>query len=113
MMVPSFVVLAFLLWVPMFAEAENAEATGTAAIQNKDSVLLSKLSKVRIVLKDGTMKKNCKVVEIKSYWIVYEKDGSLHDLMIESIERIEIQDGKMEAVFFDDKHKPRIGSYVY
>ena len=98
------------LWVPMFAEAQDS-AKKTQAEQ-KEMQLLSRLKKTKIVLKDGTIKKNCSVIEIKDYWIVYEKEGSLHDLMIEQIERIEIMDEKKQAVFFDKRNKPEISSYV-
>ncbi len=113
MIVPAIITAAFFLWVPMFADAGENEKTEAPLCQDKDSLLLTRMKNVRIVLKDGTIRKNCKITAIKEYWIEYIKDGSLHDLLIESIERIEIQDGKMNAVFFDEKKKPIIGSYVY
>ena len=133
MTIPLMICLLMFMWVPMFAQTSDPETieTGimpvrTTGVQSdvkkqnprtcegkKDSSLLSRLIKTRIVLKDGSMKKNCRIKEMHSYWIVYEKDGSLHDQMIDKIQRIEICDGTMHAVFFDEKNRPLTGSYVY
>jgi hypothetical protein len=123
------------LWLPMLSHAkspdgsvrtdyaaEYSEMPGycglseqrlTGGDARKDSMLISRLGNTRIVFKDGSIRKNCKVKEINAYWIIYEKDGSLHDLMIEKIRRIEICDGTMQAIFFNEKNKPEIGTYVY
>ena len=113
MIIPMLISLSVILWVPMMAQTKDSITHQTSPIHRNDSLLISKLRKTRIVLKDGTIKKNCHVKEIHDYWIVYEKEESLHDLMIEEIERIEIMDGTMHAVFFDEKKKPVVGSYVY
>ena len=103
----------FLGVVTMFAQTNNTTTNQKAVndVQKSDSILLSKLGKTKIVLKDGSIKKNCRIKKIHSYWIVYEKDGALHDQQIDKIRRIEIEDGTMRAVFFDDKNKPRIDFY--
>ncbi len=108
--------LSMFFWVPMFAQTKSPDNTVGADSTTKKNVpntlLLSRLENTRIIFKDGNIRKNCKVKEINDYWIVYEKDGSLHDLMIEKIKRIEIGNGTMPAVFFDEKNKPEI-SYEY
>ena len=98
------------LWVPMLAEAAESKKEQKVYAEKNDSLLLKKLLKTRIIMKDGSIKKNCKVTEIKEYWIVYEKEGSLHDVMIEKIERIEFNNGT-QAVFFDEKNKPEIETW--
>ena len=123
--------LSMFLWVPMFTPSGFAQTADSiparttdfqsggkqknapGQVQRKDSLLLSRLRDTRIVFKDGSIRKNCKVKEINDYWIVYEKDGSLHDLMIEKISRIEIGDGTMQVVVFDEKSKPKIRTSMY
>lgn len=73
-----------------------------------DSVSIENLGKLRIIETDGTIKKDVTLKEIHSYWIIYEKDGSLHDFLISAIDRIEIGDQKNRAVFFDEKGKASI-----
>lgn len=43
----------------------------------------------KIIRKDKSVVNNIKLNEVKEYWIVYEKNGSLHDLMTEKITRLE------------------------
>lgn len=105
------IILMLFLWVPKFKSASDRVSPGVTSTQ--DSLLIGRMKRCRIVLKDGTIKKDCQIVAIHDHWIEYKKDGSLHDLLIESIRRIEIQDGRMNAVFFDEKHRPVLGSYVY
>ena len=52
------------------------------------------LGKGTIYLKENTIIKNIVLKEIKSFWIVYEKQQSLHDKMMEAIDRIEFPDAK-------------------
>lgn len=73
-----------------------------------DSIDILSLGSLRIVEKDGTIKKNVILKEIHSYWIIYEKDGSLHDFLISTIDRIEIGDKKSKAIYFDRKGKATI-----
>ncbi len=86
-----------------------AQASDTVRIEyeNGGSVLLRKLGTTRIYLKDNTIRKNCTIKEIKDYWIVFLKDRSLHDVMIDKVKYIEMED-EVHAVFFDDKNKPVI-----
>lgn len=113
MILPVLIGLSMFLWVPMFAQTGTTKQNASNVPARNDSLFLQRLSNTRIVLKDGTQKKNCKITEIKEYWIVFEKEGSLHDMMIDKIERIEICDGTMQAVFFNEKNRPEIGYYVY
>lgn len=92
-------------------EVDNGSHDMNVVNKQKDSLLLTRLANTRIILKEFGIRKNCKIVEINEYWIVYIKDGSLHDLMIEEIKRIEIGDGSMEAVFFD-KNKKAFVNYI-
>ncbi len=69
---------------------------------------LSDLGKLRIVERDGSIKKNVVLKEIHSSWIIYEKDGSLHDFMISAIDRIEIGDYKTKAIYFDKRGMAKI-----
>ena len=68
-----------------------------------DSVRIEDLGKLRIIEMDGSIKKNVIIKEIHTYWIVYEKEASLHDFLITSIERIEMEDYKNKAIYFDKR----------
>ena len=48
----------------------------------------------RIIEKDNSIIKSIKLIEVNKYWIVYEKNSSTHDLMMEVILRIEFPDSK-------------------
>jgi len=102
--------LSMIIWMLMFAQAEGSIKINKASITNvkKDSTLLLRLKNCRIVLKDGSIKKNCKVNEINEYWITYEKGGSMHDQMIDKIRRIELDDGTTQEVIFNQNNKPEL-----
>ena len=61
----------------------------------------------KIILKGMGIIKNVKVHQIKPYWIVYIKNGSYHDLMIEKIKKIEIGKEQGRNIYFE-KNKPVI-----
>lgn len=73
-----------------------------------DSIDILSLGSLRIIEKDGTIKKNAILKEIHSYWIIYEKEGSLHDFLISAIDRIELGNKKGQAIYFDKKGKATI-----
>jgi len=56
-----------------------------------------------IVLKNGKIIKDAKLLEIHPHWIIYEKEGNLHDLFIEEIAKIVTAD---ESIIFDKNNKP-------
>lgn len=72
-----------------------------------NEVELTSLGNTRIVLKDGSIKKNCVLKEIKMNGVVYMKDQVLHDMQIDRIKRIELGDG-WNAIYFDDKNLPSV-----
>ncbi|MBN4062118.1 MAG: hypothetical protein COA57_02850 [Flavobacteriales bacterium] len=59
----------------------------------------------KIILKDRSIIKKVIVHEIYPYWIIYKKDGSLHDLLIEEIDKIEIGKNKQRVIVFDENNK--------
>ncbi len=63
--------------------------------QKKD---LTELGPGKIIETDYTTIKDITMNEIKTYSIVYEKNGSLHDLYIDNISSIEFQDSKWGPV---------------
>ena len=52
----------------------------------------------KIVERDRSVIKNITLHEVKECWIVYIKNGSIHDLMIERIDRIEFSESKWGLV---------------
>ena len=59
---------------------------------------LAALGKGKIYETDNTTTKNIEIFEIKEFWIVYIKNDSLHDLLIEKIDRIEFEESKWGRV---------------
>lgn len=60
----------------------------------------------RIIEKDKTIINNIRLVEVKSFWIVYLKNESLHDITMESVSRIEFKYSKwgpVKVIFRDNK----------
>lgn len=107
--------LAVLLWLalPSFAQKDSTKKETLIEAEYGKPVILSQLGLTRIVLRNGNIKKDCKIVELHDYWIVYEKDGSLHDQMIDKIKRIELCGEVNSAIFFDEKNKPVIRQMRY
>ncbi|HAO98897.1 MAG TPA: hypothetical protein DCQ83_02510 [Fibrobacteres bacterium] len=86
------------------------DSTAAHSPKNEDPELLviKHLGRVLMVLKDGTMKRSCLIKEIHDNWIVYEKNGVLHDEMIDRILRLETPAGAAWTIEFDDHNKPRL-----
>ena len=72
-------------------------------------IALNQLGVCTIKLKDGTRFINCAIKEIKSLWVVYQKDKALHDLTIERIKCI-VPENENFVIWFDDKNKAVTGS---
>ena len=67
----------------------------------------------RIVEKDRTIIKNITIHEVKEYWIVYIKNGSIHDLMTERIDRIEFSECKWGRIKIEfPGGKPKIAALL-
>ena len=76
-------------------------------IQTDSTGTLPVLGKGSMYLKENRVIKNIRVREIKAYWIVFEKDGSLHDRMIDEISRIEFPEAKPgPVVMIFENNKP-------
>lgn len=52
----------------------------------------------RIIEKDKSIRKGITLYEVKEYWVVYVKNGSVHDLLMEKIDRIEFRESKWGCV---------------
>lgn len=77
--------------------------TLTSAQQNQRPDLAKKedlkaLGIGKIIEKDRSILKNITLHEVKEYWIVYVKNGSVHDLMMEKIDRIEFSESKWGSI---------------
>lgn len=83
---------------------QPASAPSNTLVQTTQGnlVSLSSLGYTRIILKDGTAKKDCIIQEINENYIVYKKDRVLHDLQKDRIKRIELKDA-YQAIYFEDK----------
>ena len=78
---------------------------------NGTKVSLEKIGLVKIITKEDGSSKNYTISEINPSYIVYEKEGCLHDLPIEKILRIGIS--KEEAIYFDAENKPKIRTTLF
>jgi hypothetical protein len=68
---------------------------------------LKKLGIGKIIEKDNSILKNITLLEVKENGIVYLKDGSMHDMTIESIKRIEFPESRWNSIIIEFKeNKP-------
>jgi hypothetical protein len=94
------------LWLPASSFAQNATRdTMQISCRSGGSIAVNSIGRTRIHFKDGTVRKDCILKEFKDQWLIYEKDGSLHDAEVEKISWIEFAD-KVHAIYFDEKSKP-------
>ena len=110
-----FASLFLLAGIALAQTQISAKDTARIAYEYGGSVLINKLGTARILFKDHTIKKNCTIIEIKEYWVVFMKDKSLHDAQVDKIKYIELDD-QVHAVYFDSKNKPvlkRISGNTY
>lgn len=102
-----------ILWISLFSfdliAQQDSLVTYTNRIcyENGSYKTLEGIGEVRIVLKDGSSKVRCMLKEIKPLSIVYLKERVLHDMMIDKIKHIRIEDTG-ELILFDEKNKPFI-----
>lgn len=75
---------------------------------NGNKVILSSIGRVNLILKKDGIIKNCLITEIHPLYIVFEKESSLHDMMIENIDWIELVNSN--ALIFGRENKPYIKS---
>ena len=76
-------------------------------VQSDDIFPSLNLGKGIIYLKEKRVIKNIRLKEIKTYWIIYQKDESLHDRMMDEIVRIEFPDAKPEPLIMEfENNKP-------
>jgi hypothetical protein len=64
---------------------------------------LKKLGIGKIIEKDNCVLKKITLVEVKANSIVYLKDGSMHDMAIESIKRIEFPESRWNSIIIEFK----------
>jgi hypothetical protein len=91
--------------------AQDAEPLKEIVMASDGRVIpLAELGICRMIERDGSVWKAVKLYEIYPFHLVFIKNGSLHDMLIENINRIEIEKMKGFAVVFDSKNKPKIVS---
>ena len=61
------------------------------------SLLLDDLGKGNMYLNEKRIIRNIWLKEIRAYWIIYEKDGNLHDRMMDEIEKLEFPKAKPQS----------------
>lgn len=90
------------------SHAEDSIKKVEELIMKQINILQHKYGEGRIILKDRGIYKKTKIHQLNHLWLVYIKNGSTHDLMIEKIARIEIGKEKQAIVTFDNKGRARI-----
>lgn len=119
MLIYFIIVLFIVVLIPLSSYAKKIPApkAGITLVQGIDSIPvrnskkkwpLWQLGSCTIFEKDGSEIRRAVIKEIHDHWIVYEKDGSLHDFMIEKIDRILIGSDRSCSVYFDSKKRPYI-----
>ena len=75
---------------------------------------LKMLGTGRIIQKDNSILKNIHLLELNAYWIIYEKNSSSHDMMMDVISRIEFPESKWGAVKIEfPDNKPALSQMFY
>lgn len=100
--------LLFLFLLSLTAVSQKSESKKvkyTTVVIGTKEVNLKDLGYTRILLKDGTIKKNCIITEIGENGIVFIKDKVLHDLLIDRIKKIEFDEGEW-YIHFETDHCP-------
>ena len=101
--------LIFSLLVTLLSIEESFSQTmDSISLENGQVLSLSTIGAVSIITKKEGIKKNCTIKEINSSYVVYEKDGSLHDILIQKIDRIETEPNNDTVIFFNSVNKPMI-----
>ncbi|HLF33402.1 MAG TPA: hypothetical protein VI583_04165 [Cyclobacteriaceae bacterium] len=81
-------------------------------LNNKE--VLKHLGIGRIIETDKTMIRNITLHELKESWIIYKKDGSLHDLLMEKISLIEFPESMWGSVTIEfPENMPKISLMYY
>lgn len=95
-----------LIFVSFFSLLSFFIQLQTKSPDLSDPADLKSLGIGKIIRKDKSVIKNIKLNGVKEYWIVYEKNESLHDLMTEKIDRLEFVESKwgpIQIQFFNDR----------
>lgn len=119
MLIYFLIVLFMILVIPLSGmSGKTAKPQPTIVmVQGIDSIPIRnskkkwpiwQLGSCIIYEKDGSEIRRALIKEIHDHWVVYEKEGSLHDIMIDKIDRIQLGSDKSCSVYFDEKSKPYI-----
>ena len=83
--------LNILLFILVIAFSSASKAQPPDLTRKED---LKALGVGKIVEKDGSIIKSVVLHEVREYWVVYIKRGSMHDLMMERVNWIEFSESK-------------------
>jgi hypothetical protein len=86
----------------------TAKAVKGPAPPEDEYIMPDQLGRIKIILKDWSSIKSSVIREIHETWIVYEKDGILHDLAIGKILRVEFSRDGMDRTAVFDKNRLRV-----
>jgi len=107
----KIITLAIVLLVSLKSQAQVLNNNPVIIKWEKGSgTLMHELDRVWIETKTGKMIKKAKLWEINKEkgMIVYEKEGSLHDLLISNIEKIHAGNNSLNVMYFDLENNPKI-----
>ncbi len=82
------VIVPLLLLVMLESSFQEAKPD----LKNKNDLKL--LGSGTLLEKDNSRMRHIELYEVKDSWIVYIKDGSLHDMLMENIDRLEFPGSK-------------------
>lgn len=90
----------------------QTKSNDTLAVSGGGTTFLSisSLGKCTIYLKDKSQLLHCIIKEVNSFWIVYQKNYALHDMMKERIRCIETENG-IFIISFDEKGNAWLNSH--
>ena len=104
----NYLIIACLCITKYVCMAQTTSAGCDSLGKNSSGgIALNRFGVSTIKLKDGTMLKNCAIKEIKPLWVVYVKNRTIHDIMIDKINYIVTEDNLL--LWFDESGKPMTG----
>lgn len=100
---PALIYISFSLT----AIAQGSRDSIYIRAENGEKILLQDIGRVSIVLKGGKAMDKCYIWEIGRNNVEYKREGSLHDMPIDKIERIDMENSA-RFIYFDSDHTPFI-----
>lgn len=114
MMIVRFFIIGLLVCCKSTTAQMELNKLDSINVRMQSSALvdLNSYGKARIEMKEGTVFLNCVITEVRTNWLVYRKDGVLHDQMVDKIKRVRFE--QLPYILeFDELNKGKLSYAEY